>query len=653
MDLDPVPALELSGAEAGARQQLEEKRSELDALLADSQASQGDRAEAFGELGLLYVTYEFLEAAQVCFRNAAQLAPEEYRWPYLQAYLNRARGQLEEARGGFERALELEPSYLPATLRLGQVRLELGDLVPARNLFEQALEQDSSAVSALEGLGKVAAAEGEMETAVERFQQALALQPSASSLHYALGQAYRDLGDLEQAQFHLERRGDASVRIADPLLNALAEVAQSAQFFLVQGAEALDDSNYEAAAAAYSQALERDEENLTALRGLGFSLEKLGDVDGALVQLQKGALVTPPAGPEGGAQRKEKAEVLRLLAGLLVRQGRDEEAIRRYGASLELADEQPSVLLELANALARQGRFPEALERYDRLLELQPGVAALVLEKRATVLVNLGRGEEAVRDFERALEAAPGNARVRLRFAEALEFLGDPKAAAQQREIARETIQDGPQKARLALVNARHLAATGEYSSAIAQLREALEQDPSSVEARFQLAAVLGHTGEFEEAIGEFRGLLAAQPRHGEARRGLTTALILGGRYGEARVELQEGMRLFPRDSSLALLQIRLLATSPDPAVRDGGLALEVALRLYAERQDAAVRQALALAHAAAGQHSEAVALQSALVSEARAAGRDRAATALQLKLDVFETGRAWTARNGEEVLGG
>lgn len=649
--LDPVPALELSGAEPGARRQLEDGRSELDSLLADPSSSAVDRAEAFGNLGLLYVTYEFLEAAQVCFSNAARLVPAEYRWPYLQAYLYHARGELTEAQEGFERSLQLEPTYLPALLRLGRVRLELGQLAAARELFERALSREPSTVAAIEGLGKVAAARGEPRVAAEHFQRALALEPSASSLHYALGQAYRNLGDLERARFHLERRGDVSPRIADPLLNTLAEVAQSAQFFLVQGAEALANEDYETAANAYTLALERDEHSLTAHRGLGFSLEKMGDLQGALNRLEAGARITPAPGPEQEAARREKAEILRLLARLLLRQGRQGEAAGHYEESLELVPDQPQTLLELANTLARLGRFSEAIGHYDRLLALDSRTAATVLEKRATALINLRRGEEAIRDFQRALEAAPGDARLRLRFAEALEFLGDAAGAAKQRELAREMVQDGPGRARLALESARHLAATGDYPAAVAQLRNALEQDSELLDARFQLAAVLGHLGEFDQAIEHFRKVLEAQPRHGEARRGLATALILGSRYGEARVELQESLRLFPRDGNLALIQIRLLASAPDPEVRDGGLALEIALRLYAQRQDPAVRQALALAHAAVGQSVEAVALQSELVAQARAAGRD--ATTLQRKLDAFEAGRPWTARSGEEVLGG
>jgi hypothetical protein len=54
--LQPVPELDLSGAEPAARAQLTDRRAALDALAADPAAPPAELAAAYGELGLLYLT---------------------------------------------------------------------------------------------------------------------------------------------------------------------------------------------------------------------------------------------------------------------------------------------------------------------------------------------------------------------------------------------------------------------------------------------------------------------------------------------------------------------------------------------------------------------------------------------------------------------
>lgn len=647
-DLVEVPEPDLSGAEAAVREQIAERRQALEAAV-DAGAPDGELAEAYGALGLVYIPYDFLGAAEAAFENARALAPEDYRWAYLSGYLRRVQGRLEESIPLLERAIELEPRFLPAVLRLAQTRFELGELEAAEELFARALELDSEAAAAHEGLGRVAAARGDDREAVERFERALELQPDASGIRYALGQAYRNLGDLERAQENLAASGDVSARIPDPLISPLAALAAGAQFYLVQGAEALDDGDFERAAGSYRAATERDPESFDAYRGWAHALERLGDAAGAIDALERGIAGGALDDPTQDARRR--AELLAILGGLEAAEGRDEAAIAAWKRSIELAPDEPGVHLRLANALARGRRFAEAVEHYDRVIELAPYHAAAVLDKRAMALVNLGRGGEARADFRRAIEAAPGDPRLRLRFAEALEFLGDAAGAAEQRQAARRMAgggDGGAAAATLALAEARAALAEGDTARAEAAYRRALEAAPGSPEARFGLASVLGHTGRYPEAVAELTTLIEAVPRHGPAHRARIIALILDRRWGPARVALQAALAQFPRDAELALTQVRLLATAPDPTVRDGDLALEIARRVAAERpDDPGVKEALALAHAEAGQLDLALALQSELAAGPGASVDGLAAA----RLAAFEAGKAWVAQSPGEIL--
>jgi tetratricopeptide (TPR) repeat protein len=646
--LATVPEPDLAAAAPAVREQIGARREALRAGL-EAGAPGGALAESFGQLGLVYLVYDFLDAAEACFANSERLAAEDFRWPYLRGYLTATQGRLSEAETHLARALELRADYPPALLRLGRVRLGLGQPEPAGRLFARALELDPAAAVAEEGLAQVAEARGDLAAAAGHYTRALELEPAANRLHYGLAQVYRRLGQRDRARDHLARSGDVPPRLADPLINPLAELGRSAQFYIMQAGEAMEDEDWQAAATAYHHALEQDPENLIAHKGLARSLEKLGDLDGATAQLRS-ALERAPA-LEGERERSERAGAHTALAGLLLLRGEDAEAAVEFRRALGLAPRETSVRVRLGAALARQGRFAEAVAEFDRALAEAPEDAAAVLLPRATALMNLGRRQEAIADFRRAVELRPADAQLRLRLAEALEFVGRAGEAAAERDAAARLAGDPAAQARLALDAGARLASQGRHAEALAAYREAAALVPDGREARFGLASVLGHLGRYSEAAQEFALLVERHPEHLAARRGEILALVLAGYYGPARVRLNEAMRLAPLNAELAQVQVRLLSTAPDPAVRDGRLALEIASRLAELRPDAAVREALALAAAEAGDFARAVALQREVVRAAEAAGDTAGAQACRQKLAAFERGNPWHASRPEEIL--
>ena len=588
-NLRPVPEPDLTSAEPRVREQISAQRAAVDA----SEAT----AEAFGMLGLIYLAYDFQEAAEACFDNARVLAPGDVRWSYLSGYLLQSQGRLATAVHLLEDSVRLEPERVPILLRLARVRFELGQHEVARDLFQRVLDLDASLAAAHHGLGKVAVAEGDPTAAVAHFSAALEHAPEATSLHYVLAQAYRDLGDLERARAHLERRGEVPVVVPDPLLEPLAEIGAGAHVYLTRGAAALSEGAYRTAATLYRRALTEAPESFTAYRGLSYAVEHLGDLEGAIAHLETALAVATTRDAE--KDRRERAEILRLLGGLTALAGRDEEAIRHLERSLELVPDQGDARRKLANALARAGRFEDALPHWDRLLAAHPEHAATLYLQRAAVLVNLGRADDAVADFERAVAADPGDARSRLRYAAALDFLGRP-GGDHQRAAAERLNRSQPERARLKVSEARQAREAGELEAAVEILRQAVSLAPDDHAARYELASALADLGNFDPAIAEYRRVALARPRHAAARRGEIVALLSSGRFGEARVRLQEGLKLFPRDVRLAHAQARLLATSPDSRVRDGALALQIAERLVAASDGPRIRETLAMAYAEA-----------------------------------------------------
>lgn len=644
-ELLPIPRPDLSEASPEVLEQIEGELAAVEALRAAEGTADQALADAYGQLGLLFVTYSFVEAAEVGFENARRLAPDDYRWLYLLGYLFEQQGRLDEARAVLERAVALEPANAPALIRLGRVRLEQGELDGARQAFERVLAVEPDAPAALEGLGRLAAAQGETDEAARRFERVLELQPTASSVRHALGLAYRRQGRLEEARRALEEGGDAPVLFHDPLLAATTRMGRSAEIYRVRGAQAFAEGRFDIAAGHYRRAVELEPEDFTTRKALGFSLQKLGDLDGAMEQLAA-ALEQGTTGEEA-RDRLERAEVHRILGGMMMLQGRESEGIESFRRVLELNPEAHGARLKLANALARRKDLEAAVTHYDRLVEALPEDPDLLV-RRGTAKMNLDRRAEALADFRRAVEVAPEEPEVRLRYAEALEFVGRDAAAGAERAAARRLAGEGGDAARLAADAGARAMSRGDLQAAEAALAEALRLDPAMVGARYRLATILGHQGRYEEALAHFRRVTEQDPHHADAHYGQAAALVLSGDYAGAKQRLEAALQRMPAERRLSHLLARLMAAAPDPRVREGDRAVEMARRLYASGGGAAVAETLAMALAEAGRLDEAAAVQGQAIA---AAGGSGDLQGMERRLTTYRSRRAWYASGPEEIL--
>ena len=247
-----VPQLERH-VEESVRKQLEHFQSELQALIQSPETTSQQLAQAYGRMGKLYHTYDLLEAGEACYRNALQLAPQDFRWPYYLALLYEGQGDLEKAGSHYQQASNLQANDLAAVLGLARVELDRGRPEVAQRRFERALELDPRAAAALVGLGEIAVAGRDFEKAVDRYEEALKLQPKASNIHYPLAMAYRQLGKVDKARLHLSKKGDGPVTYSDPLVEELVK-AKTGRWQQRQQANSLFDAGkHEQAARIFRQ----------------------------------------------------------------------------------------------------------------------------------------------------------------------------------------------------------------------------------------------------------------------------------------------------------------------------------------------------------------------------------------------------------------
>jgi tetratricopeptide (TPR) repeat protein len=210
---------------------------------------------------------------------------------------------------------------------------------------------------------------------------------------------------------------------------------------------------------------------------------------------------------------------------------------------------------------------------------------------------------------------------------------------------------------RLLVIHGRRAYEAGQFQEAAALLRRAVEAAPDSVPARLTLGLSLAQLGDGDGALVHLRAAFARAPGDGavggaligarvrferadeaiavrtavpddeQPLLGLVLLLAHRARYREAVALLEDGYRRFPERVLTATTLARLLSSSPDPQVRDGRRALELATAVYAVSTTGADAETVALALAEAGRCGEALDWIRRAVAQSRTAG-DGAETA-------------------------
>lgn len=365
-------------------------------------------------------------------------------------------------------------------------------------------------------------------------------------------------------------------------------------------------------------------------------------------------------------------------------------------------DERAAALLEAARQL-RPDYWPLSLHEAEWLLETgQPSRTVEVLsgspaEREAPALSGLllgraafalGDTAEAREQLERAIAAMPRYGEAHAQLAELYRRSGDDAAAQLARERAR-LFSDAPTiddpvyalvpaegvSSRWHLLRGQSSMAAGRFSNAVEEFREAVRILPDDAHSATQLAMALEASGQAEEAREAYRRALELRPNLPEATTALARLLLLGDDQATASRLLED---LLAADSSVAdayvllgvLEQARgrpgraieryvdglrhgfhppiairlawMLATSPDPGLRNGRQAVALAEHLCDVEmyREPASLDVLAAAYAEYGDFERAVAVATQAATLAEDEGDTALARSIAGRITGYRSGR-------------
>jgi tetratricopeptide (TPR) repeat protein len=239
----------------------------------------------------------------------------------------------------------------------------------------------------------------------------------------------------------------------------------------------------------YEEALRRKPEFRPATDGLAVALIASGNLDRAMVVLEKAVA--------SGAD----TVALTDLGNVYLKKGRLDEAQRTLGRAVgvnpDLADAQNLLGLTLAGNQDWAG----AERAFRTAISIHPELAA-ANQNLANLLARGGDYAQARYHFEKAIAGDPNNAETRDRYG-------------------------------------LLLAMAGAHDRAIEQLRESVRLDPNQAQAHVDLADVWSAQGHFDRAADEYRRAIQLNPEAYAAHLSLGQILVRGGNPAEGRLHIE------------------------------------------------------------------------------------------------------------------
>jgi tetratricopeptide (TPR) repeat protein len=293
------------------------------------------------------------------------------------------------------------------------------------------------------------------------------------------------------------------------------------------------------------------------------------------------------------------------LGIVLSEQGEADQAIDHYRRAVALRHDYAEAHYNLGRLLVEHGQLNDAVAHYERAAAINPADAE-AQNNLGVTLFGIGRTDDAIAHYQKALEIRPDYAEASCNLANAL--------------IAKD-----------------------DFDGAIARYKACLAAIPDQEEARYNLASALLRRGRTDEAIVEYQKVLQMHPESADAHANLGSAWLAKGRVRDAMGEYTKALQISPENLAALSNLAWLLATSPDPTLRNGSEAVRLA-----ERADSAssrsdkhptVLRILAAAYAEAGQFAEAKETAQHALEAANIQGNTTLSSALRDEIALYELG--------------
>lgn len=365
---------------------------------ADAAIRQGDApVNSLQELSRLYHANGYYAEAWTAYAGLVQADPASPVWPYRLASILAGYGRLEEALPLYQLSLQLDSSYLPARIRIGDALLKSNDFPAAQAAYEAALAADPQNAYARVGLARVAIAANDWQKARTLLEAAIAstrFQIGAD----LLGDVYEKLGLPSKERVVLQNiKWGSFADIPDPRLLELMDDSYDAYQISIAGGWALHQGDIATGLKYIAKAVSLDPDNANLHYQIAGLHEQLGDSAKALQSYRRCIELQP-----------DFADAWLRLIDHARQTGNANAARRLLDDALRASPNSPSLHNEKGDEFLAAKQTERAIFHYRRSIELRPNEASGYIRLARLYLSN-DRIEEGLQQMRLALAQEPNN----------------------------------------------------------------------------------------------------------------------------------------------------------------------------------------------------------------------------------------------------
>ncbi|MHC5114913.1 MAG: tetratricopeptide repeat protein [Planctomycetota bacterium] len=392
-------------------------------------------AETWGNYGAVCDAHHLYEPALLCYDRARRLSSDDFRWPYLLAIVSDFVGRDgDEVVALFEEAREMQPSFPPLHVRLGDALVRMGRIDEARDAYRRAVELDANFAMAHRGLGQAllalsrASAPNDTDTirtrleAIHHLERAAELDATDAVVQGSLAQAYRSHGETGRAETAAQRAAERSptLGLPDPVRYAIEQKAMTPDACRARALKNMAEGKIAEALRDLLIVEEMLPEDGTNQLRIAVCHLSTGDRTTAKTHLLKAV-----------GLKDDLIDAHRRLAEVYEAEQNLDAAIRHYRRALAHVPNDASITGRLALIMCMSGDLDGGIEMFEHAATLAPADAELHTNW-GTALLRRGDPREAANHFRAALTTEPNNPDILFNLGQCLEQQGRTGGAMEQ-----------------------------------------------------------------------------------------------------------------------------------------------------------------------------------------------------------------------------
>ncbi len=178
----------------------------------------------------------------------------------------------------------------------------------------------------------------------------------------------------------------------------------------------------------------------------------------------------------------------------------------------------------------------------------------------------------------------------------------------------------------------------GDLDKAIDDYNQAIRIRPQYADAWYNRGVAYARKGDLDKAVADYSQAIRLDPEHAKAYNNRGNAYFNKGDLDKAIADYNQAVRSKPKFAEACNNLAFMLATHPEPQLRDGARAVRLAERACQLKnyKAPASLDTLAAAYAEAGQFDKAVETAEKAIQLARTAKNEKLAEDIQNRLDLY-----------------